>query len=268
METSRQARWKAVYNAVSTAIDQGKLEPGDKVPTEKQLVDEHDAGRHSVREALAQLEGRGLISAARGSRGRTVLRYAPRPWDLTSFEVADRQDDPDVGDDWAAGIRANGETPHETVWRDSEQPTTDIAKFLQVSTTDWLMKRRRYRYADQELVAIADTWLLDEIAKLPATAPDGSTVYPFMTNESYTLPGGFIRAIGISQTWVQDLHFSRWPTLDEADTFGVRSDAPMNDVVRIGYRGEPGALSPFRVLHTVSPGRALMPRYWIKVQNP
>lgn len=50
-----------VLDGIITEIIEGRLNPGDKLPTEPELVKQYGAGRNSVREAIKKLEANGIV---------------------------------------------------------------------------------------------------------------------------------------------------------------------------------------------------------------
>ena len=50
-----------VLDGIITEIIEGKLNPGDKLPTEPELCKQYGAGRNSVREAIKKLEANGVV---------------------------------------------------------------------------------------------------------------------------------------------------------------------------------------------------------------
>jgi DNA-binding FadR family transcriptional regulator len=54
------------------AILDGRLRPGDTLPSERDLATEHDVNRSSVREAMKQLEGWGLVKIRHGGATRVT----------------------------------------------------------------------------------------------------------------------------------------------------------------------------------------------------
>ncbi|WP_017972407.1 GntR family transcriptional regulator [Actinopolyspora halophila] len=257
-------RWERVYDALRRQIDEKYLAPGDALPTEQQLVDAHGVSRGTVRTALARLATHGLITDAHGPHGRTVREFAPLLWNLSTFEVGARRDDPDAGiDEWAADMREQGRRPAETVEVEPRLARRDIAEYLKLDGDEWLIRRRRHRYADDIPVSLADTWLPDDVAKLPAEYRD-QRIYPFMEKRSISLPGGLIRAVGITQTHVEDLHYARMPTDEEAGLLAISIHEPVSEVVRIGHDH---AGRRFRVMITVSPGHRMAARYVLSVKG-
>ena len=55
-----------VYNQIVTLISRGKLKPGDKIPSERDLATDLGISRQSIREALNRAEVMGLIEVRQG----------------------------------------------------------------------------------------------------------------------------------------------------------------------------------------------------------
>jgi len=71
-------------------ITQGRLVPGDPLPTERELTARYRVGRSSVREALRMLESRGLIKAV-GKGAFTVAEFANPLRDSMNLLLAVRE---------------------------------------------------------------------------------------------------------------------------------------------------------------------------------
>lgn len=71
--TSTEAgpQYRAIADALRARIESGDLEAGDPLPSESALTAEYGVARTTVRHALAELEGAGLIEAVHG-KGRFV----------------------------------------------------------------------------------------------------------------------------------------------------------------------------------------------------
>lgn len=65
------SRVEAATDAISSQILHGRLAAGDKLPTERELVEQLGVSRTVLREALSSLEALGLVET-RGTRGRWV----------------------------------------------------------------------------------------------------------------------------------------------------------------------------------------------------
>lgn len=268
MPRGRTTPSKAIYDEIRGLIDQGKLKPGDRIEAELQLVDRHAVGRDAVRRALQQLELHGLITTAT-RQGRHVREFAPNTWTLSRFETGQRRDVPQQGiDEWAADMQSQGCTPTETVAVYNAEAPVRVAECLNIEVADRVYLRRRFRYADGVLMSIADTWMPEWVAERPATSENGEVLrrengevlYPFKEERSISLPGGLIRAVGLTQEYVEDWHYSRHPSPTEADMLGTNE--PVAEVARIGYDPDD---QPFRAMITVSPGHRLAARYVLRV---
>ena len=68
-------RWREIRALIEQDIMDGVMEPGAKLPTEPELVKLYEAGRHTIRRAVAELAKEGHLSIEQG-RGTFVQ---PRP---------------------------------------------------------------------------------------------------------------------------------------------------------------------------------------------
>jgi len=67
------ARYRRISADMRAAIESGELQPGDVLPSEAALVERYGVSRGTARQALADLEGAGLIESKHG-KGRFVRR--------------------------------------------------------------------------------------------------------------------------------------------------------------------------------------------------
>jgi GntR family phosphonate transport system transcriptional regulator len=59
--------WKAILATLTAEISQGQYRAGEKIPTESALAARFGVNRHTVRRAIAEMSGRGLVHARRGA---------------------------------------------------------------------------------------------------------------------------------------------------------------------------------------------------------
>ena len=76
-----------VAGQIKRAILSGKLKPGNKLPTERELVEQFRTSRVSVREAVRALEHLGLVKIKRGAGGGTYVTGADHHPVAESFWV-------------------------------------------------------------------------------------------------------------------------------------------------------------------------------------
>ena len=62
-----------IIRQIRSAIMQGKLKPGQALANEKELIEQFDVSKHTLREALRTLEGMGLLTIKRGAGGGPVV---------------------------------------------------------------------------------------------------------------------------------------------------------------------------------------------------
>ncbi len=72
---------EAIYKQISDMIMSGQLAPGDRLPSERAMMNQLQRSRPTIREALRMLERSGLIKTIPGSNGAIVTEPS-----TTSFE--------------------------------------------------------------------------------------------------------------------------------------------------------------------------------------
>ena len=64
----------AIVDQIKDAVFQKKIKPGDKLPSERQLMEQFKASRVTIREALRSLEQFGILEIKRGMEGGAFIR--------------------------------------------------------------------------------------------------------------------------------------------------------------------------------------------------
>src|SRR5947207_14357949 len=73
MPTRRDRVSAEILRQLKSAILAGRLKSGDKLPSEKQLAQQFQSSRGSVREAIRTLEQAGLLVVRRGAGGGELV---------------------------------------------------------------------------------------------------------------------------------------------------------------------------------------------------
>src|SRR5438094_846059 len=73
MPTRRDRVSAEILRQLKSAILAGRLKSGDRLPSEKQLAEQFQSSRGSVREAIRTLEQAGLLVVRRGAGGGAVV---------------------------------------------------------------------------------------------------------------------------------------------------------------------------------------------------
>jgi GntR family transcriptional regulator len=234
-----EARWQAIYDDLRHQIEHGDLLPGDRIPTEPELMEKYELSRGTARRALAQLEQAGLVkSSGPGRTGRTVRSRTRIAFDMSKFELGAYVDDPDAGrDQWKQGVEAAGWVPRQVVAGVDVLPATEkVATWLQLPVGEIVVRRRRLRYVSRPddgiewiMAMVADTWTPYDIAEMEV---DG--VAPLLSTADVTLPGGIYHALGFRQTRFLDSIEVRMPTDEEVELMDLLPGTPLGEHARVG----------------------------------
>ena len=69
---------EAIYNQIAEMITSGQIKPGERLPSERTMMEMLGRSRPTIREALRMLERNGLIQIIAGSRGAVVVEPGSR----------------------------------------------------------------------------------------------------------------------------------------------------------------------------------------------
>jgi DNA-binding GntR family transcriptional regulator len=152
-EPSAGPQYIALRNRIAEGIERGRLAPGVRLPSERQLQTNTQAARGTIREALSQLEAEGLIYR-RDRSGWYVsppaVTYDPTRWAGFNTYVAEQ-----------------GRVPStETLAKQTIPATLAIADIFRVAPGTPLYSISRRRSIDGR------TALIEHIMVNPALAPD------------------------------------------------------------------------------------------------
>lgn len=78
---SRRNSYELIAEQIRQQILNGKLKPGQRLPSTKELAEKFSVGRSSVREALSALKAMGLIDIRQGE-GCTVRTFSPEQMEI------------------------------------------------------------------------------------------------------------------------------------------------------------------------------------------
>src|SRR5262245_29622385 len=166
--------WRRIADDLERAIAAGEIAPGERLPGETEIAARFAVNRHTVRRAIAELAGRGLVRAARGSGtfvegGRLAYPISRR----TRFSEI-------VG---TAGREAGGRL------MDSRLEAADraIARRLEVPKGTPVVRLDVVRSASGVPLCLGTNWLPAE------RAPDAAKVYAATRSITRTLAAAGIR---------------------------------------------------------------------------
>lgn len=137
-------RW--VEDDLLTQIEEGQWEPGQALPTERELCDRYDVSRITVRRAIRELETSGYVRRFQG-KGTFVSRSRIKRemGHLISFSQE---------------MRAQGRTPSSRLLNLQHCPADHaIASLLQIQKGEPIWIVERMRLADDEVVSLSTSYL-------------------------------------------------------------------------------------------------------------
>lgn len=197
------------------------MAPGDRLPSERALAEQHGTARNTAREAIRILAEQGLVTAQHG-RGvfvrepQRLFRFGSdryslknRETGLTPFRLEAKKQGKVARIDVPSIVR--------------EVPPRDVAERLKVEPTELsVIHRENHYFADDEPVQIVSTYLRWDEAQgtllmQPKTGKDG--IY------------GRLEELGHVMTRVRDEISARMPTPEEAAVLDLLPGVPVLEVL-------------------------------------
>ena len=112
---SKGPKYKRIHLELRKALENGIYGPGNKLPSESELVDRFGASRPTVRRALAQLESEGLVQRRMGSG--TVVSHRSQPQALVFGLLIPELGTTEIFEPICQGIsQAYVERQHDLLW--------------------------------------------------------------------------------------------------------------------------------------------------------
>jgi DNA-binding GntR family transcriptional regulator len=197
---------------LTAAISNGTLRPGDPFENELALADRLGLSRPTVRRAIAELVGQGLLVRRRGIGTQVVHGPVKRPMDLTS-----------LFDDLT---RSDQKPATQVLDRELVSAPAAVAERLGVATGTQVLHLRRLRTARGDPLAVMRNWLPADLA-------------PVLTAEALTRRGLYelMRGTGVHLRIATQRIGARRATAAEARLLAVRKGAPLLTMERVSYDG-------------------------------
>ena len=216
--------YKQIADELRSAIDLGRLTPGDKLPSEADLVEHYKVSRMTARQAIQELRSEGLVDAEQG-RGVFVRRVAPiRRLASDRFARRHRQDGKAA---FIVEAEKSGVQPSvDNIRVTRVLPDGFIQERLRLTSSDYVIVRARRYLANGVPVETA-------VSYIPAEIADGTAI-----TEINTGPGGIyarIEDIGHTLDHFTEEVSARMPTPEERKDLQLGASVPVLRVVRTAY---------------------------------
>lgn len=228
-----------IADELRAAVLDGSLAPGDRLPTEADLIERHQVARNTARDALAMLVNEGLIVARRphGYFVRDRQRMDYRPQSDLSVHPADAPQDVFLTEQGLAGRE-----PSQSIDVSIVEPPPEVAKRLKLNPGEFAVVRRRVRFLGGEPFYSNDSFFpLPVVQDTPIMAP-------------HDISRGANRVLadhGHVQVKATDEIFVRMPTPDEVKRLDLAPGTPVAVHIITGY-GPSG--EPLRCVLNILPG--------------
>ncbi len=221
------AKYQQIADRLRDQIDSGALQPGERLPSEPDLVRQFDASRNTVRLAIALLTNQGLVVTRQGLG--TFVTEPARPFTALLSRIPTHPPVqpastvlPEVGHP-----QAEPETTRQFVEKVPASPS--VAEKLEISPGDLVVVRRRSG-------AIGDVPWMIMSSYFPRDIAAGTPL-----EQAGEIAGGSVMLLsdlGYAQAGFVDEIGARMPNAREFGFFGLSTGTPVVVVNRTAYTQE------------------------------
>lgn len=238
-----EAMYRQIADDLRGKIESGAIAPGAQLPTEIELMDQYEASRNTVRDAIKLLTTRGLVEARAGQGTFVVEKINPFVTTLTG-ELGANVNESQV---YVAEVVAGGRAPTTSEVRVEIQLASGVvADALRLEPGAQLISRHQQRYIDNIPWSLQTTFYPMSLIERGATKLIQATdIHP----GTVAYLG---EACGIKQVGYRDSIAVRTPDENEMSFFKLPGDGrvPVFEIFRVGYSQDG---ERFRLTITVYP---------------
>jgi GntR family transcriptional regulator len=215
--------FKQIAQGIREAVSSGRLNPGDKVPSESQLMEHFAVARMTVRQALSDLRAEGLL---RSEHGRGVfVRDRPVVRRIASDRFA-RRHRAEGQAAFLAEAEGVGIPSVDEIEVGSEIASADVRDALGLAARSKVVARRRRYLMDAQPVALAQAYV-------PPSLAHGTKIA-----DQDTGPGGIyarLEELGHELAEFSEEVAARMPTPEERRRLRLPTGTPVLTVRRIAF---------------------------------
>lgn len=218
------AKYQQIADRLRDQIDSGALQPGERLPSEPDLVRQFDASRNTVRLAIALLTNQGLVVTRQGLG--TFVTEPARPFTALLSRITTHPSVqststllPEV-----SNASAEPETTRQVV--EKSPASASVAEKLEISPGDLVVVRRRNgAIGDVPWMIMASYFPLDIAAGTPLEQAGEIAVGSIQ----------LLADLGYAQVGFVDEIGARMPNAREFAFFGLSTGTPLVVVNRTAY---------------------------------
>jgi GntR family transcriptional regulator len=238
--------YRQIAAQLREAIRRGELAPGDKLPSETELIDHYHVARMTVRQAVAELRGEGLVIPEHG-RG-VFVRSRPPVRRLAAERFARRHRDAGKAA-FTAEAEGIGRPSVDEIQVSEAPPPDRVRELLRLPARARAVTRSRRYLLDGQPVELATSYVPADLARGTKiaevdTGPGG--IYARLEEMGHQL-SEFVEEVSV-----------RMPTPDERRRLQLGAGIPVMIVLRIAYDVDG---RPVEVTDTVKAGPSYVLEY-------
>ena len=216
--------FRQIADHLRALIDGGHVRPGERLPSEADLIGHYGVARMTVRQAIQELRTEGRVVA---EHGRGVFVRDPAPVRrLASDRFARKHREAGQAAFLAEAEKAGVRPTVDQIEVDTAEPSQPVKERLRLGDGDRVVVRSRRYLADDRPIEVA-------VSSLPLSIVDGTPIMD--TNPG---PGGiYARLEDQGHTldrFVEEVT-ARMPTTDERRRLQLADGVPVLVVVRTAY---------------------------------
>jgi GntR family transcriptional regulator len=238
-------KYRTIADEWRDKIESGELGPGSQLPTESELIEQHEASRNTIRDAVKWLIARGLVETRPGQGTFVPKKHDPF--------ITTLSEDPETGFGGGEGIAYMAEVTasKRTPWASEPQVEVQLAAGevgaeLQLEETAPVVSRHQQRYIDET------PWSLQTSFYPMQLVERGALLLIRPTNIEPGAVSYLKETVGIEQARYRDRITVRPPNEKEAGFFKLPDDGRV--AVFVTYRTAfDKAGHPFRLTVSVFP---------------
>lgn len=214
-----EPQYERIARTLRGRITSGELRSGERLPTERELMDEFEVSVTVARAAIAQLRTEGLVYSQQG-RGSFVRDFKPlRRWTTNRYARGTKPP-------FKREAEHGGWSDEVTSSISTVASSDDVAQRLNIERDEQVSQVVYYWYGNKELVQISTQWeplRLTQGTEIESPSP-GEVGKPDVITR--------FDKIGVNVTHVQELITARMPTPEEAHEFQIIQGVPVFTVER------------------------------------
>jgi GntR family transcriptional regulator len=219
-----RAPYRQIADQLRAAIDRGELKPGDKLPSEAELMRHYDVARMTARQAIQELRSEGRVVA---EQGRGVFVRLPAPVRrLASDRFARRHRDAGKAAFLAEAEKAGVAPKVDEIVVTRGPAPQEVRERLKLLDGDEVVIRSRRYLADGSPIETA-------VSYVPTDLAEGTRIV-----EHDTGPGGIyarLEEAGHELGRFTEEVTARMPTADERRRLQLGAGTPVLTVLRTAY---------------------------------